>query len=182
MNTAMNPITTSDPQPAAGLAGASRKPGHDRRRTARKVSAVMGIAAAVGLPLANDANAATKTTTKKTTTKKAATTTTTKATSTASSAEVTVSGSVVSAGRWGSIQIQITTANKKIVAVSAPVVPESTPHSIEISNQAIPAFHREVLVAQSADIDSISRATDTWQAYVTSLQSAIDTAKAQGLL
>lgn len=148
--------------------------------TKRKSVAAVGLAMVIGSPIVDQANAATtKKTTTKTTTKSAAKTTTTSA---ATASKKDIDGTVASAGRWGSMQVRITVANKKIVSLSAPIVPESTPRSIEISNEAIPVFHREVLTAQSANIDGISRATDTWQAYVTSVQSAIDTAKAQGLL
>lgn len=46
----------------------------------------------------------------------------------------------------------------------------------EINSRAVPILNSEVLSAQSADIDMVGGATITSQAYIQSLQSAIDQA------
>ena len=50
--------------------------------------------------------------------------------------------------------------------------------SVEISNQAAPILRTEVLAAQSASVATVSGATFTTEGYLTSLQSALDKAKA----
>ncbi|MGZ6273916.1 MAG: FMN-binding protein [Candidatus Limnocylindrales bacterium] len=47
-------------------------------------------------------------------------------------------------------------------------------HSSQVSNYAAPQLRSEVLQAQSSQVDSISGATYTSQAYQQSLQSALD--------
>jgi uncharacterized protein with FMN-binding domain len=99
------------------------------------------------------------------------------------------SGSTVSVDRWGDLRVAITVrktttitgskrkVTRRITAVSVPVYPSHTDRSVFINQQAIPLLRSETLRAQSANIDFVSGATDTSDAFVQSLQSAILKAK-----
>jgi len=104
----------------------------------------------------------------------------------------TVSGDAGSAGRWGEVQVTLTvrkttavvgkkkTVMRKVTAVNVPVYPNHTDRSVFISENALPMLIQEELTAQFDvnGIQLISRATDTSQAFVQSLQSALLKAKA----
>lgn len=79
-----------------------------------------------------------------------------------------VAGSTVST-RYGDVQVQVTFSGNEITAVSMLRQPDSGPTS-----KAVPELIEETLTTQSADVDSVSGATSTSEAYVESLQSAID--------
>ncbi|MBB5956632.1 uncharacterized protein with FMN-binding domain [Saccharothrix tamanrassetensis] len=80
----------------------------------------------------------------------------------------TVSGSLVRTGH-GDVQVQVTFDGDRITAVKMLKQPGSAP-----TRQAVPVLVRETLTAQSADVDTVSGATTTSEAYVESLQAAID--------
>ena len=99
-------------------------------------------------------------------------------------------GVAYQADRWGSLQETITvrktttvTAGKrkvtrKITAVSVPTYPNHTDRSVYISSQALPILKSEALQAHmSANINLVSGATYTSDAFAQSLQSAILKAK-----
>jgi uncharacterized protein with FMN-binding domain len=77
---------------------------------------------------------------------------------------------------YGAIQVTLKIDSGKITDVAAtyPLAGESS----TINPRAIPALKQEVLQAQSAKISAVSGATYTSAAYLTSLQSALDSAKA----
>jgi uncharacterized protein with FMN-binding domain len=77
--------------------------------------------------------------------------------------------------RFGSIQVTIAVDNGKITDVKANATPHAA-RSIFIDQQALPILRHEVLKAQSASIDTVSGATLTTEAYVQSLQAALQTA------
>lgn len=93
-------------------------------------------------------------------------------------------GSAVQADRWGDVQVTIKvrttttvvgtkkTVRRKIYNVTA-TYPDHTDRSVFINEQAIPLLVQETLQAQSAQIDIISRATDTSIAYIESLKTAV---------
>jgi uncharacterized protein with FMN-binding domain len=87
----------------------------------------------------------------------------------------TFTGSVVSEP-FGLVQVQITMAAGKITAVTALQLPTHG-RSGFISQDAEPILQGEALAAQSAQIDTVSGATYTSDAYAQSLQSAIDQAR-----
>ncbi|TQS42046.1 FMN-binding protein [Cryptosporangium phraense] len=87
----------------------------------------------------------------------------------------TYSGSVAST-QWGNVQVTITVSDGKITAVDVPVYPDGNRRDAEINEYALPALEKEVIAAQSADIDTISGATVTSDGYRESLQAAIDAA------
>ena len=124
----------------------------------------------LALPVAQQAGAAVKTT-KKVVTKKFA-------------------GAAYQAGRWGSLQVTITVrktttvragkkkVTRKITAVSVPTYPNHTDRSVYINSQALPILKSETLQAHmSANINLVSGASDSSQAFAESLQSAILKAK-----
>jgi uncharacterized protein with FMN-binding domain len=104
---------------------------------------------------------------------------------------VSVSGDPGSAGRWGDVQVTLTvkkttttvgkkkTVTRKITGVKVPVYPDHTDRSVFISENALPLLIQEELTAQFDvnGIQLISRATDTSDAFVQSLQSALLRAK-----
>ena len=89
----------------------------------------------------------------------------------------TVDGNVVST-RYGDVQVAVVLRASRIVDVKALQLPFDRARSQDISDQAAPWLHDEVLQAQSAQIDTIGGATYTSYAYAQSLQSALDKAHA----
>ena len=83
--------------------------------------------------------------------------------------------------RFGDVQVQITVSNGRITDVEAPLLPSDRARSVEINQAAGPVLRNEALQAlstRSASIDIVSGATYTSDAYVQSLQSALDEAHA----
>ncbi|ANP72386.1 FMN-binding protein [Cryobacterium arcticum] len=78
--------------------------------------------------------------------------------------------------RFGSVQVQITVAGGAITDVAALKLTDADGRSVQISNRAAPVLRQEVLAAQSAQVSTVSGATYTSEAYLTSLQSALDQA------
>ncbi len=85
-----------------------------------------------------------------------------------SGATQTVDGKLVRTGH-GDVQVQVTFAGDRIAGVKMLKQPGSAP-----TRQAVPVLVQETLTAQSADVDTVSGATATSEAYVQSLQAAID--------
>lgn len=78
--------------------------------------------------------------------------------------------------RFGPVQVQVTISGGRITEVTALQLP-SGGRSGRISSFAEPALRSEALSAQSANIDIVSGATYTSDAYAASLQSALDQAR-----
>lgn len=78
--------------------------------------------------------------------------------------------------RFGAVQVQITVKAGAITDVTALRLTDEDRKSVQISNRAAPLLRAAVLKAQSADVQTISGATVTSDAYLTSLQAAIDAA------
>ena len=87
----------------------------------------------------------------------------------------TADGSVISTP-FGPIQVRLHAAGTRIVDVTILQVPNDRGRSTEINDYATPRLNREVLQAQSADVEVVSGATYTSYAYAQSLQAALDTA------
>jgi uncharacterized protein with FMN-binding domain len=131
----------------------------------RKAIILLLTVAALALPIV-DATAATRATTKKVVSKR-------------------FTGSLASVDRWGSLQVTIvvrktttTTGTKKkvtrrLTAISVPTYPNHTDRSVYINQTALPILKAEALRAQSANINMVSGATDSSDAFAQSLQSAI---------
>jgi uncharacterized protein with FMN-binding domain len=89
----------------------------------------------------------------------------------------TVSGDVVTT-RYGDVQVAVVLLGNHIVDVKPLQLRFDRPRSQDISDQAAPLLHDEVIQAQSAQIDTLGGATYTSEAYAESLQSALDKAHA----
>jgi uncharacterized protein with FMN-binding domain len=76
---------------------------------------------------------------------------------------------------WGPVQVTIVVKGKKLVDVAA-TAPMERARSNYINSQALPWLRQEVLQAQSANVDLIGGATLTSEAYLQSLQAALDQA------
>ena len=74
--------------------------------------------------------------------------------------------------RWGPVQATIVVKGKKITDVKISTGPENVRSQI-IDEQATPLLRQEVLQAQNAEIDEISGATMTSDAFIESLQAAL---------
>jgi uncharacterized protein with FMN-binding domain len=117
------------------------------------------------------------TTTGTTTTATAAATTATTTTTTSSTyKDGTYTGNAVSEP-WGAFQVQVTISGGKITGVTVVQSP-SDGHSSSINSRAVPVLTQAAIAAQSAGINMVSGATWTSSSYITSLQSALDQAKA----
>ena len=81
----------------------------------------------------------------------------------------------MAANPYGDVQVQITVKNGKITDVQALAMPTGG-HSGRISNYVAPILRSQALSAQSANINGVSGASYTSQAYAESLQGALDAA------
>ncbi|WP_326569168.1 FMN-binding protein [Amycolatopsis rhabdoformis] len=70
---------------------------------------------------------------------------------------------------FGTVQVQVTFSGSRITDVSLAQQPDSGR-----GIAAIPVLREEALQAQSADIDTVSGATQTSESYIKSLQAALD--------
>lgn len=86
-------------------------------------------------------------------------------------------GSVADA-QWGYIQVKAIISNGKITDVQFLQYPNERDRSIMINNYADPQLTSEAIAAQSANVDIVTGATDTSQAFIQSLSDALSQAKA----
>ena len=86
---------------------------------------------------------------------------------------VTVAGSTVQTP-YGPVQLSVTFNGSKISNVQALQYPNWHGYSVQLNQYAIPQLNQEAVAASSANINGVSGATFTSQAYAQSLQSAID--------
>lgn len=85
----------------------------------------------------------------------------------------TIDGPVVPTD-YGNVQVRVTLQGTKIVDVQGIQLPFDRSRSQRLSDYAAPILHNEVLKAQSANIDLVSGASYTSDAYAQSLQGALD--------
>jgi uncharacterized protein with FMN-binding domain len=84
--------------------------------------------------------------------------------------------------RFGPVQVQATFApDGSLADVTVLQAPSGDRRSAQISNVAVPRLNSEALTAQTAHVDTISGATYTSRGYESSLQSAIDIARANAI-
>ena len=76
--------------------------------------------------------------------------------------------------RYGPVQVSVTFTAGQITDVQTLQVPGGHHESVQINARATPILAQEVVDAQSAQIDTVSGATYTSEAYAESVQSAID--------
>jgi len=86
-------------------------------------------------------------------------------------------GSVANA-YYGNVQVQVSINGGKITDVQFLSYPNDNPNSQYINSQATPYLKQEALQAQSAQVNGVSGATLTSQAFMQSLSSALSQAKA----
>jgi uncharacterized protein with FMN-binding domain len=84
--------------------------------------------------------------------------------------------------KYGPVAVQAQIRDGALVAVAVVQYPDGDGKSVRINRRALPELQSEALAAQSAQVDTVSGATYTSNAYVTSLQSAIDEARAAGAM
>lgn len=90
----------------------------------------------------------------------------------------TASGNVTQY-RFGVLQVTATVSGGRLTNVSTQVQ-SADPRSQQIDDQALPILRSESLSAQSANIQGVSGATYTAQAFITSLQSALSSLRVHG--
>ncbi len=91
----------------------------------------------------------------------------------------TVSGSFTGASeptQYGSVQVELVVVAGRITDVVALKLTDQGGRSVQLSNRAAPILRSEVLKSQSAKVSSVGGATYTTDAYLLSVQSAIDKA------
>ena len=76
--------------------------------------------------------------------------------------------------QFGDIQVQLTVKRGQITDVGWLKLPSDRPRSQYISQQASPILRAEVLTAQGANINLLSGATYTSDAWATSVQAALN--------
>ena len=79
---------------------------------------------------------------------------------------------------YGYIQVQVTVSSGQISDVTFLQYPNDRRDSIAINSQAMPILKQQAIKAQSSQVDGVSGATDTSQAFIQSLSSALSQAKA----
>ncbi len=97
-------------------------------------------------------------------------------TSGASGPTRTITGPVVTT-RYGDVQLQVTLTKGRISDITPLQLPSDLQRSAYISSVAGPILRDEALQAQSAQIDLLSGATYTSEAYAQSLQAVLDRAR-----
>jgi uncharacterized protein with FMN-binding domain len=85
-------------------------------------------------------------------------------------------GSVADA-YYGNIQVEVTISGGKLTDVSFLQYPSDRSYSRYVNGQAMPYLKAEAIAAQSANVDIVSGATDSSQAFQQSLASALAQAK-----
>ena len=81
-------------------------------------------------------------------------------------------GDVVDA-YYGPLQVQANISGGRITSIKALQYPADRRTSQRINNQALPALQSEVIAAQDTQVDVVSGATLTSEAYIRSLDSAL---------
>src|SRR5258708_1953906 len=78
---------------------------------------------------------------------------------------------------YGPLQVQVTVSGGKIANIQFLQSPSDRDESIQINQQADPILAQEAIQAQSANVNIVSGATDSSQAFIQSMQSALSQAK-----
>ena len=87
----------------------------------------------------------------------------------------TYTGSVADA-YYGNVQVQVTITSGKIATVTFLQYPNDRSTSVRINTQAMPYLQQEAIQAQSAQVNGVSGASDTSQAFKESLSAALSQA------
>lgn len=78
---------------------------------------------------------------------------------------------------YGNIQVQTVISNGKISDIQFIQYPNDRARSIAINTLAIPSLKQEAIQAQNANVNIVSGATDSSNAFIQSLSSALSQAK-----
>ena len=78
---------------------------------------------------------------------------------------------------YGNIQVKATVSGGKLTDVQFLQYPNDRHDSVEINSQAMPQLKQEAIQAQSANVSGVTGATDTSQAFIQSLGSALKSAQ-----
>ncbi|MEI6327294.1 MAG: FMN-binding protein [Candidatus Roizmanbacteria bacterium] len=78
---------------------------------------------------------------------------------------------------YGNMQVRATIQNGLIADVEFLQYPSDRSHSVRINQSAMPILKSEVIQAQSANVDIVSGATASSQAFIQSIQSALNKAQ-----
>ncbi|HVC13890.1 MAG TPA: FMN-binding protein [Acidimicrobiales bacterium] len=103
-----------------------------------------------------------------------ATTPTTSPSSTGASGSTTAATGRLEQYGYGQLSVRVTMSGGKITNVAVATLQTAESYSQQLAAQVIPILQREVLSAQSAQINGLSGATYTSEAYAYSVQSALD--------
>jgi len=77
---------------------------------------------------------------------------------------------------YGYVQVQVTISGGKVTNVQVLQYPNDRSRSAEISQYSLPTLRQEVIQVQSANVDAVSGASDTSQAFIQSVSSALQKA------
>jgi len=75
---------------------------------------------------------------------------------------------------YGELAVKVTASGSHITNVAVASIQTAEPYSQQLADQVIPTLRSEVLAGQNAQINGVSGATYTSQAYAMSLQAALD--------
>jgi len=140
-----------------------------RRTGAAVASTVAGLAAVLGLHASHPASGSSSPTTSTT----APSSSQPSAPSPPPGASVTAVGTSEQFG-YGVLSVKATAQGHRLVDVTVANLQTAESYSQSLAQQVIPILRSEVLAAQSANVNAISGATYTSEAYLYSLQSALD--------
>lgn len=89
----------------------------------------------------------------------------------------TYTGSVADA-QWGNVQVQAVIQQGKITSITFLQYPNERDRSVMINQYADPQLINEAIQAQNANVDIVTGATDTSEAFIQSLTDALSQAQA----
>lgn len=78
--------------------------------------------------------------------------------------------------QWGTVEVVAVITNGQLSDVQFATYPNHRNRSKEINAQAMPILAQEAIQSQQADVDIVSGATDTSEAFIQSLSSALSQA------
>lgn len=78
---------------------------------------------------------------------------------------------------WGDVQVQAVVSGGKLTKVNVLEYPNDNGHDQEVNSQALPVYKKEAVSAQSANIQLVSGASETYKGFTGSLQDALNQAK-----
>jgi uncharacterized protein with FMN-binding domain len=81
---------------------------------------------------------------------------------------------------YGRVQVRVTVANHRVAGIKVLNYPSDRRTSRYINSQALPLLQQEVIAANSSDVDTVSGATLTSEAYIRSLGTALRQAGTAG--